>query len=147
MELGVGILPNFWVPKNVAGTVYNWLTEIFSLLIFCQVVVRIKLEQIIHCTTLSKKKNTCASTKINTVPYQDYRDLDVCQLTKQRVFLKKRESVKELLLGLVLNEPTHISKFFAISRDTSCPHFFLHNLHCSWWFTLSCRTCLSWWFW
>lgn len=94
-----------------------------------------------------KKKPTCASTKINTVPCQDYRDLDVCQLTKQRVFLKKRESVKELLLGLVLNEPTHISKFFAISRDTSCPHFFLHNLHCSRWFTLSCRTCLSWWFW
>lgn len=96
---------------------------------------------------VKQKKTTCASTKINTVPYQDYRDLDVCQLTKQRVFLKKRESVKELLLGLVLNEPTHISKFFAISRDTSCPHFFLHNLHCSWWFTLSCRTCLSWWFW
>ena len=102
----------------------------------------------LYIAQLCQKKNpACASTKINTVPCQDYRDLDVCQLTKQRVFLKKRESVKELLLGLVLNEPTHISKFFAISRDTSCPHFFLHNLHCSRWFTLSCRTCLSWWFW
>lgn len=111
----------------MAGTVYNWLTKIFSLLIFCQVVVRIKLEQIIHCTTLSKKKPTCASTKINTVPYQDHRDLDVCQLTKQRVFLKKRESVKKLLLGLVLNEPTHISKFFAI-LETHLVHISFYTI-------------------
>ena len=120
MELGVGIIPYFLVPKNVADTVYNWLTK-YS--------VFWSSAKLLSGSSLSKLyiAQLCQRKILLLYPVKITETLMSANELSKGYFIKKK-SVKELLLSLVLNEPTQISKLFAISVDTSCPHFFLHNL-------------------